>query len=67
MRSVAAFALVVSLASAGFAQRQTFVVNADASEVKMTLNTTHEVVNGTFHVQSGTIAFARWYRAGLRP
>ena len=25
----------------------------------MTLNTTHEVVNGTFHVQSGSIEFDR--------
>ena len=25
----------------------------------MTLNTTHEVVNGTFHVQSGWIEFDR--------
>jgi hypothetical protein len=41
------------------AQRQTFFVNADASEVKMTLNTTHEVVTGTFHLQSGSIEFDR--------
>jgi polyisoprenoid-binding protein YceI len=25
----------------------------------MTLNTTHEIVNGTFHIQSGSIAFDR--------
>jgi hypothetical protein len=25
----------------------------------MTLNTTHEVVNGTFHIQSGSIEFDR--------
>jgi hypothetical protein len=41
------------------AQVQTFAVNPDTSEVKMTLNTTHEVVNGTFHIQSGSIEFDR--------
>jgi hypothetical protein len=44
---------------AALAQHQTFTVNPDASEVKMTLNTTHEVVNGTFHIQSGSIEFDR--------
>jgi polyisoprenoid-binding protein YceI len=42
-----------------FAQHKTFAVNPDASEVKIKLNTTHEVVNGTFHVQSGSIEFDR--------
>jgi hypothetical protein len=59
MKSFAVFALAGLLAPAAFAQHQTFVVNPDASEVKMTLNTTHEVVNGTFHVQSGSIEFDR--------
>jgi polyisoprenoid-binding protein YceI len=59
MKSLVALALVVNLSSAALAQHQTFVVNPDASEVKMTLNTTHEVVNGTFHIQSGSIAFDR--------
>jgi hypothetical protein len=59
MKSFAAFALAGLLAPAAVAQRQSFVVNPDASEVKMTLNTTHEVVNGTFHVQSGSIEFDR--------
>jgi polyisoprenoid-binding protein YceI len=40
-------------------QHQTFTVNPDASEIRMTLNTTHEVVNGTFHIQSGSIEFDR--------
>lgn len=44
---------------AASAQHQTFVVNPDASEVRMTLNTTHELVSGTFHVQSGSIEFDR--------
>jgi polyisoprenoid-binding protein YceI len=42
-----------------WAQHQTFVINPDASQVKMALNTTHEVVNGTFHLQSGSIEFDR--------
>jgi polyisoprenoid-binding protein YceI len=33
------------------------LANPDASEVKITLNTTHEIVIGTFHVQSGSIEF----------
>ena len=57
MKSFAVFALAAVLAPAAFAQHQTFVVNPDASEVKMTLKTTHELVNGTFHVQSGSIEF----------
>jgi len=59
MKSVAGFALAVILAPAALAQHQTFAVNPDASEVKMTLNTTHEVVNGTFHIQLGSIEFDR--------
>ena len=59
MKSFAVFALAVILAPAVLAQHQTFAVNPDASEVKMTLNTTHEVVNGTFHIQSGSIEFNR--------
>ncbi len=59
MKSIAIFAIAVVLGPATLAQHQTFVVNPDASEVKMTLNTTHEVVNGTFHIQSGSIEFDR--------
>ena len=59
MKSFVVLALLVVLAPAVFAQHQTFAVNPDASEVKMKLNTTHEVVNGTFHVQSGSIDFDR--------
>lgn len=55
--AVSIFALI--LAPAVFAQHQTFAVNGDASEVKVTLNTTHEVVNGTFQIQSGSIDFDR--------
>jgi hypothetical protein len=59
MKSFVVLALAAVLAPAVFAQHQTFAVNPDASEVKMKLNTTHEVVNGTFHVQSGSINFDR--------
>ena len=59
MKSFAVLALALILAPAALAQHQTFAVNPDASEVKMKLNTTHEVVNGTFHVQSGSINFDR--------
>jgi hypothetical protein len=59
MRFFAVLALAVILAPAALAQHQTFTVNPDAGEVKMTLNTTHEVVNGTFHIQSGSIEFDR--------
>lgn len=59
MKSFAVFTLAVALAPAALAQHQTFVVNPEASEIKMTLKTTHELVNGTFHIQSGTIEFDR--------
>jgi polyisoprenoid-binding protein YceI len=57
MKSVTVFALAAALAPAALAQHQTLVVNPDASEVKMTLKTTHELVNGAFHIQSGEIEF----------
>jgi hypothetical protein len=59
MKSFAVLAFAVILAPAAPAQHQSFAVNPDASEVKMTLHTTHEVVNGTFHIQSGSIEFDR--------
>jgi polyisoprenoid-binding protein YceI len=59
MKSFAVLALAAALAPAALSQHQTFVVNPDASEVKITLKTTHELVNGTFHVQSGSIEFDR--------
>jgi len=57
MKSFAVLALAFILAPAAPAQHQTFAVNPDASEVKMTLKTTHELVNGAFHIQSGSIEF----------
>jgi polyisoprenoid-binding protein YceI len=59
MRSFTIIALAVILAPVALAQQQTFVANPDASEVKMTLKTTHEVVNGTFRIQSGSLEFDR--------
>jgi polyisoprenoid-binding protein YceI len=59
MKSFALFALAVILGPGALAQPQTFAVNPNASEVKMTLNTTHEVVHGIFHIQSGSIEFDR--------
>ena len=62
MKSFTVFALAAALAPAilapaALAQHQTFVVNPDASEVKITLKTTHELVIGAFHIQSGSIEF----------
>ena len=59
MQSFTVFALAVLLAPVALAQQQTFVANPDASEVKITLKTTREVVNGTFHIQSGSLQFDR--------
>ncbi len=59
MQSFSAFVLAVLLVPAALAQHQSFVVDPGTSQVKMTLNTTHEVVHGTFHIQSGSIEFDR--------
>ena len=57
MKSSAVLAFAVILAPAALAQHQTFAVNPGDSEVKITLKTTHEVVNGAFHIQSGLVEF----------
>jgi len=59
MKSFTVAALALLFTPIALAQHQTFAVNPDASEVKIKLNTTHEVVNGAFHVQSGSIEFNR--------
>lgn len=59
MKILAAIALGLIIAPALHAQHQTFTINPDTSEVKMQLKTNHEIVNGTFHLQSGTINFDR--------
>ena len=57
--TVVAAAFVLLAASPVLAQRQTFTIDTNASDVKMTLKTTHEIVNGTFHVDSGSIDYDR--------
>jgi hypothetical protein len=59
MNAVAVLAVAVLFARGVVAQQQTFAVNPAASEVKMTLKTTHELVEGSFAVQAGSIAFDR--------
>jgi polyisoprenoid-binding protein YceI len=63
MKSLAALVFTAGLAASfaplALAQRQTFVVKADPSEVKITLKTNHETVYGTFHAQSGVVDFDR--------
>jgi polyisoprenoid-binding protein YceI len=56
MKSLTLLTLAL-LAPAALAQHRTFAIAPDASEVKITLNTNHEVVTGTFHLQSGSIDF----------
>jgi polyisoprenoid-binding protein YceI len=50
-------ALALLAASPVLAQHQKFAIDPNASDVKMTLKTTHEIVNGTFHVDSGSIDY----------
>jgi polyisoprenoid-binding protein YceI len=56
-------ALSLALAPVAFAQHQTFTVNPDASKVAFTLGGNTHHVNGTFHVQSGTIVYDRGAQA----
>jgi hypothetical protein len=59
IRVMVALGLGLGAMQGALAQHQTFMVNAEASEVKMTLKTNHEIVNGSFHVQAGAIEFER--------
>ena len=52
-------ALGLLAASPVLAQHRTLTFDATASDVKMTLKTTHEIVNGNFHVESGSIDYDR--------
>jgi len=52
-------ALPLLLVPAALAQHQTFAVNPEASEVAFSLGGSGHHVNGTFHVQSGSISFDR--------
>ena len=51
------FSLPLFIAPAAFAQHQTFTVTPDSSQVAFALAGTGHHVNGTFHVQSGTVDF----------
>jgi YceI-like domain len=53
------FALALLAHPSAHAQHQAFAIDSNASEVKITLKTTHEIVNGAFHLQSGSIAYDR--------
>lgn len=52
-------ALSLALVPAALAQHQTFTVNPDASRVAFALGGNTHHVDGTFHVESGTIDFDR--------
>jgi len=55
----AVFVSTLLFAPSAFAQHQTFTIDPAASQVAWTLGGTGHHVNGTFHVQSGTIDFDR--------
>ena len=57
MKCFAALCFALGFYSMAHAQHQTLTVNPDASRVSIKLNTTHEVVNGVFHISSGSIEF----------
>jgi polyisoprenoid-binding protein YceI len=62
MKSIAKslfLALVPAVIPAALAQHQTFAVNPSASQVAFALTGTGHHVNGTFHVQSGSVDFDR--------
>lgn len=52
-------AITLLFAPAAFAQHQIFTVNPDASQVSFALAGSGHHVNGTFHVQSGSVDFDR--------
>jgi len=52
-------ALSLALAPVAFAQHQTFTVNPDASKVAFSLGGNTHHVDGSFHVQSGSIGYDR--------
>jgi polyisoprenoid-binding protein YceI len=55
----AVIAASLLFASSAFAQHQTFTVDPNASQVAFALGGSGHHVNGTFHVQNGTIDFDR--------
>ena len=61
MKDLRSAVLTVSLliSTSAFAQRQTFSVDPNASQVAWGLGGNGHHVTGTFHVQSGTVEFDR--------
>ena len=57
--TIFSFALALLATSPVLAQRQKFSIDPNTSNVKMTLKPTHEIVNGTFHLDSGSIDYDR--------
>ena len=55
----AVFVALLLFASGVFAQHQTFTVDPNASQIAFALGGSGHHVNGTFHVQSGSIDFDR--------
>ena len=51
-------AIPLAIVPAAFAQHETFTVNPDTSQIAFTLGGSGHHVQGTFHLQSGSIAFA---------
>jgi polyisoprenoid-binding protein YceI len=54
-----AFVLSLAITPVAFAQHQTFTVNPDTSQVAFSLGGNTHHVNGSFHVQSGSIDYDR--------
>jgi polyisoprenoid-binding protein YceI len=50
-------AIPLAIVPAAFAQHETFTVNPDTSQIAFTLGGSGHHVQGTFHLQSGSIAF----------
>jgi len=51
------FAMPLGFVSGALAQRQTFHINPDSSQVAFTLGGSGHHMQGTFHVRSGSIEF----------
>jgi hypothetical protein len=61
IRALALFlAFALPITHAACAQHQTFSVNPDACHVTFSLAGTGHQVQGTFHVQRGSIEFEQW-------
>ncbi len=52
-------AILLLLAASASAQHRTFTADPDKSDVAVTLKTNHDIVHGSFHLDTGTIDFDR--------